>query len=134
MPLIVFMGRPSPAQVRVNIVGYSFTNNALLVSAVAINEGTSILVWSGNPPPADIGWDSGDAFNLTTPKHLTHESYGSLPPGGSNVYNFSIPGNARRVTVYCQFETLGLRVGSGIVFPKVGETCRPKVYSQYCSI
>ena len=117
--LMAALGRTAPGDVRVNIIGYTLTNNVLRVSAVAVNKGDSILVWSGDPPPADISWDSGDAINLTTPKIHSKSSFGFLQPGASNVYNFSIPGNARRVRVICQFETLGLR---GRLFCKLPRT------------
>jgi hypothetical protein len=102
--------RTSPtADVKIRITDYVVTNDVLAVSAVATNQGRSILHYEGCPPFADILWETGSNSNLTTPKAVSKSCFGFIRPAQSITYRFSIPSSARSIQVLGYFSVVGPR-------------------------
>jgi hypothetical protein len=97
------------ADVRVQITDITLTNDHLIVSAVATNLSSETLSFRGKPPPADIHWQTDDAWMTSRPKGGFKSSIGLLSPGKAVAYQFSVPASARHLRVRCEFETMVFR-------------------------
>ena len=119
--VILFQLRTTdPADVRVQITGITVTNDHLIVSAVATNLSSETLSFRGIPPPADIHWQTDDAWMTSRPKGGFKSSIGLLSPGQAITYQFMVPSSARHLRVCCEFETLGFRGRLWSRLPKAG--------------
>lgn len=97
------------ADVRVQITAVTLTNDHLIVSAVATNLSSETLSFRGKPPPAEIHWQTDDAWMTSRPKGGFKSSMGLLSPGEGVSYQFIVPANAQHLRVRCEFEALGFR-------------------------
>lgn len=108
--VILFQSRTTDAaDVRVQITGFTLTNDHFVVSAVATNLSSETLSFRGEPPPAEIHWQTDDAWMSSRPKGGFKSSIGLLSPGGAVSYQFIVPADAQHLRVRCEFEMLGFR-------------------------